>query len=472
VKAIVAAPSRERFGHAAALPSVAGQRDVARWWLLFFIAFQIVCQLLLLRPEIQPIRGFVRAGSFGVALLLLLAIHGKPQADRISRFLIVALVFIGIGLFHPQTPSILAAVGVVALYLAVFSPVFWVSRLRINLDTLRIIMIALWAFHALSSTVGVLQTYFPGQFMGAVSSILEAKPAYLDGLMIQLDDGTRVFRPMGLTDQPGGASISGMYVCLFGMALLLDRRYRWWRILFALGMTAGLYCLLLSQVRVFMVALAICFVAFMAVLAIRGQSPRLFVIIGWLAAVIVVSATWAMSIGRQAVLARLITLVEQDPLAVYAGNRGIFLEYTLKYVIWEHPLGAGLGRWGMANVYVGDPSQALWSEINWTAWCYDGGVPLMLVMACVMIYVTFRAYKVTADRSSSDWCIWGAMVVGYNLAFFATTFCGNPLLSQMGIEYFMLNTVFYTAWMQRERVPRNCIAARVVHARAGRGVRA
>ena len=202
-----------------------------------------------------------------------------------------------------------------------------------------------------------------------------------------------------------------------------------------------------------MVALGICFVAFMAVLAIRGQSGRLTVIIGWLAAVILVGASWAMSIGQQAVLGRLVTLVEEDPITVYTGNRGMFLEYTLRYTIWEHPMGAGLGRWGMANAYMGDPAFSLWSEINWTAWCYDGGVPLMIVMLCVMIYSTYRAFRVTAERSSSDWCIWGAMVVGYNLAFFATTFCGNPLLSQVGIEYVMLNAVFYTAWRQRDALP-------------------
>jgi hypothetical protein len=423
------------------------QHHRARFWVLTFLAFQILCQLALLRPEFQSIRSLVRSSSFGINLVFLVVVLGKTHFDFAGKVLLGSLGVLAIGVLHPETHSFVTAIGVVVFYLAVFSSLFWISRLQINLDTLRILMIAFWAFHALSAVTGVLQTYFPGQFQGAVTKLMEGS-ASAQGLIIQLDDGTQIFRPMGLTDSPGGAAVSGMYVCLLGMALLLDPRYRWWGLVFAGGMIAGLYCLMLCQLRIFVVALFICTVTFLSVLSYRGEGVRALRLGSWLGAIIVLASVWAVSIGREAVVGRLSTLLAADPISVYRGNRGAFLEYTFNYAIWEYPFGAGLGRWGMVNAYFGDPATSLWSEINWTAWCFDGGIALILIYAVVMTYLAWRAFHITADRSEPEWCIWGAMLVAYNMAFMATTFCGNPLLSQIGVEYFMINGVIYTAWKQ------------------------
>jgi len=437
------------------------ERSRAMFWVLLFLAVQIVCQLALLRDEFQPVRKFVRAGSFGINLVFLAIIVGGRHIDFVGKLLIGALGLLAIGFFHPETNSLVTAVGVVVFYGSVFASLFWVSRLRIELDTLRVLMIAFWSFHAMSASVGVLQTYFPGQFQGALSTVIESSPYGAAGLGVQLASGEQIFRPMGLTDSPGGAAVSGMYVCLLGMALLLDKRYRWWGLVFAAGMIAGLYCLLLCQLRVFVVSLFICAVTFLLTLAYRGEGGRLMKLGGWLVGIVVLGSLWAVSIGREAVVSRMSTLLADDPIAVYQGNRGQFLVHTFDRTIWEHPLGAGLGRWGMVNNYFGDRATSLWAEINWTAWCYDGGIPLMALFAFIMLYLIYRAFRLTAGAHATEWRIWGAMLVAYNMAFLATTFCACPLLSQIGVEFFLINAVVYTAWRHDMHLRRTLAARRV-----------
>ena len=51
--------------------------------------------------------------------------------------------------------------------------------------------------------------------------------------------------------------------------------------------------------------------------------------------------------------------------------------------LFEHPLGAGLGRWGMMRIYFGDEnnvdSPAIWSEVQFSSWILDGGIVLLVV---------------------------------------------------------------------------------------------
>ena len=73
-----------------------------------------------------------------------------------------------------------------------------------------------------------------------------------------------------------------------------------------------------------------------------------------------------------------------DPLSVYNGARGAQMDITFNELLFEHPLGAGLGRWGMAAAYFGTYSgveTSIWAEIQFTGWMIDGGV-LMVFLYC------------------------------------------------------------------------------------------
>jgi hypothetical protein len=83
--------------------------------------------------------------------------------------------------------------------------------------------------------------------------------------------------------------------------------------------------------------------------------------------------------------------------------------YTLTAMLYEFPLGAGLGRWGMMQVYFGDPT--LWHappihvEVQLTGWLLDGGVPLWFVYGgalCAAVHFTYRAAVQALTRGMED----------------------------------------------------------------------
>jgi hypothetical protein len=58
------------------------------------------------------------------------------------------------------------------------------------------------------------------------------------------------------------------------------------------------------------------------------------------------------------------------------------LKITFRKLLFEYPLGCGVGRWGMMTYYFGrfdaNPNPAVFVEIQPTGWLFDGGIPLLL----------------------------------------------------------------------------------------------
>src|SRR6202043_556520 len=106
------------------------------------------------------------------------------------------------------TNNALSGLAQIVLYLAILAPLFWVPRLRLDTQAVRTVLLTLWSFHALSSAFGVLQVYYPGRFQPNLSAQVASRGAsYLRDLTIVVSGGQRVYRPMGLTDAPGGAGM-------------------------------------------------------------------------------------------------------------------------------------------------------------------------------------------------------------------------------------------------------------------------
>jgi hypothetical protein len=149
------------------------------------------------------------------------------------------------------------------------------------------------------------------------------------------------------------------------------------------------------------------------------------------------------------VTSRLESLVEESPDTVYYQNRGRFLEETITQHVPEHPAGAGLGRWGMTRRYFADlndpKSDAIWAEIQWTAWVLDGGVPLALAYAAALGAAVWATARV-ALRTPDQWLAgWAALITAYGLAVCATTFSYIPFIGQAGMEFWFLNAAVWTA---------------------------
>ena len=148
--------------------------------------------------------------------------------------MILALVIVGLEIIHPSTNSFLAGVVHIAFYLAIAAPLFWVTRLDVTARVMRCLLFILWAFHTLSAGVGVLQAHYPGRFQPAVSTVIQDMGERADAYKMQMADGESVWRPMGLTDMPGGAASAGLAAVLYGLGFLLQSK-SWMQRVFSIG---------------------------------------------------------------------------------------------------------------------------------------------------------------------------------------------------------------------------------------------
>ena len=80
---------------------------------------------------------------------------------------------------------------------------------------------------------------------------------------------------------------------------------------------------------------------------------------GICAFLLVVTFSWAVAVGGQSISDRFSSIADGSISQTFQQNRGIFITYTFEELLLQYPFGAGVGRWGMMNVYFGgDPGQA------------------------------------------------------------------------------------------------------------------
>jgi hypothetical protein len=432
-----------------------------------FFAFQIACQLALLLPGLGPARMVVRVAAFGASLGLLLLcrpIFRKHPATW-PALGVLGLMFVSV--LHPTTNTLTAGLAQAALYAAILAPLLWLPGMRVDESGLRRILLLLWGFHTASALVGVVQVTFPGALTPQVSSVVAGQGDwYVEDMKITLANGARVFRPMGLSDYPGGAAMAGFYVVLLGLGLWTGERNPWMKLAYLASLPAAMFCLYLSQMRSVLVMTGVCSVALVGLLALRGEGRRVIGLVVTLAGTVALSFAWAVWVGGDAASKRLASLIEDKPGEVYYSNRGHFLDETVNVLLPKYPLGAGLGRWGMMCYYFGekdDPEHGeIWAEIQWTGWVLDGGIPLVLLYCAAMGAAFAVAGRVALSRSSGVLGLMGAIVFAYDVGALAMTFNYPLFIGQSGLEFWILNACLFAAWEVRRRsgVPRVAIARR------------
>ncbi len=445
-------------------PAVSGDSRL-RWVLPGFILAEIATRLLLLVGNSGPLRIVFRFGVFGSSLALLFLLPWRGRRHPSSGALLWVMIVVGFALLNPQTNTLLSGMAQAMMYLAILSPAWWVPRLAVDEAIMRRTIILLWLFYALSASFGVLQVYFPGRFQPPLSPVVQALGAFKNGLKIQLANGKYIYRPMGLTDTPGGAGVAGLWTILFGLGLTLTTQTKSWLKAVALGsMSVGVLCILLCQIRSVMVMLAIMMAVLAGTMAWRQQWMRLA---RWAMLLVVLlggSYLWALQVGGSAITQRLQTLTgshgKSQKQNLYEVDRGEFLQDTFSIFMAKYPFGAGLGRWGMMNIYFGTQnnpnSKPLYSEIQWSSWLFDGGVPLMALYTLAIFLAMLFALRMSADRRiSQDLNFWALIVLAYNIACFADCFDYTYFAGQSGMMFWFLNSMIFTVWLQcRKQKPR------------------
>ncbi len=419
-------------------------------WAHSFILIQFTLQLLLLIPQVGLVRIPMRIASFALSLFLLVRL--KPEAPKHPAtnpaFIVITILLLGLSL-HPQINSITAGLAQCAIYLAILSPLFWVRGVKITQVGFESLMFMMWGIHTLSSCFGVLQVYFPGKFQPSLSTFIQNSTYHGDNLLISLANGEQVYRPMGLTDTPGGAATAGFYALLFGVVIAIKQKNPILRIAGIASSGIGLFCIYLSQVRSILVLAALSMVFLALVLIRTAQIARLTMMVFSVTTLFATTFSWAVAIGGQSTLKRITSLFVGSADQVYQENRGLFLQDTVQNLLPKYPFGAGLGRWGMMNSYFGDntylDSQPIWVEIQWTGWLLDGGIPLILAYVAVLYFACLTAWKIAIDRKLGDFSLWGGLIFAYNLGAIAITFNYPIFNSQGGMELWLLNSALFVA---------------------------
>ena len=422
-------------------------------WVPAFIVFQLLCQLALITGDIGWARMLVRMAAFGASLALIIVLRGRGSPHPAAGPAVLALGVLAICVFHPETRSLVGGLAQVGLYAAVLGPLFWVPRLTsIDLRMLRRALLILWGFHALSATLGVLQVYRPGTFQPPVSAVVESKgKGYIESLKITTATGQRVFRPMGLTDVPGGAAISGLYAVLLGVGFFLTRRTLPVMAMSLASVGLGVAVLYLSQIRALVVMTGISLVAVACILLWRKDVRRLTTLVVGMGVVVLVGYYAARNMAGADVTNRMATLVRARPGQVYYENRGRFLEDALFKTLPRAPFGEGLGHWGMTATYFGGdaPAKNVWVEIMWAGWIVDGGAPLLVTYLLAIAVALLAGWRIARapppSPAAHDLPFWGAIVLAYSVGATALTFSYPIFLSQSGMEFWLLNATLFAA---------------------------
>jgi hypothetical protein len=368
-------------------------------------------------------------------------------------------------LVHPATNPWSGAAQCV-LQLSIAAPLFWVSAVVQSLEGAKRIIWLLFLVNAVSAGIGVLQVYYPDQFLPTSFSqvALSQNPEFVRSLTYVGADGKDIIRPPGLTDMPGGAALAGVGAGLLGILLAWQPRHVASRRLFFLAAAVvGFTAVYLCQVRSLLIVagLSACTMGYLLIRQARQVEAAL--LISSVLGILVVSFLWAVAVGGDSVSARFDSVRQEGFLESYNRNRGFFVTNTFGELLFDYPLGAGVGRWGMMSNYFSrwdaTPNSQLYVEIQVTGWLFDGGILMMVLYGGGVAAALAFAFRLAVTSSNRELAYLAAVVACLNLMVVAQCFAGPCFNTQMGIQFWVLAGALHGAYLA---VKRQRLAARTL----------
>jgi len=430
-----------------------------RWgWPELFIALQLLWGLALFIPGAQAYRTIIRATPYvlsGAALVYYFRGGREQSLPASTTWLIVSFGLLLLNLLH-ETAHWVAGSAQIVFQICISAPVFWMAKaVRTNAHLHRV----LWVFFiasAIGAIVGVLQVYFPKEFLPPEFSALaqSLNPQVVQSLTYVGANGREIIRPPGLSDLPGGAAVSGMMAMILGLSLGLGRDVKWYtRVACFAAAVVGMTALYFTHIRS-LTLVAAGAVALFALLRLRqGRTIEGTLTLAAGAALVVGAYLWALAVGGDAVSDRF-SFADQGVFRMFQEQRGLVIRDTLSELLYQFPFGAGLGRWGMMQIYFGDSTMwqapAIHVEVQLTGWLLDGGIPLILLY-CGALFVALRySYVHAVAPIARTWQDTAVIVLCMQLIVISLCMTGPVFNTQMGIMFWAVTGGLFGATLRRD----------------------
>ena len=419
----------------------------------WFAVAQVAGPALLYLPGSQIFRVPLRMGVFALSLMGLVWCLRRSRVTRTHpswNLLLGAAIYMAVMLLHPATNTTMAGLAQIGMHFAVAAPLFWAPYyFRGDYQRLLRVLTILWILNGASVVVGILQVRNPGTWMPAEFTSVFFQTANLNISMFQYRaaDGSLAIRPPGLGDTPGAACGAGMFVAILGLAYLGLPVSKSRKLLGSLMGMAGVVVIFLSHVRSSLVVVVGCAVVYSIILVGQGRLRTALTLALLMAVCGFYSLLYAESLGGQSTIDRFATLLEDDPSKVYERSaRMDMVTGAFDTLLVEHPLGAGLGRWGMMRIYFGNEnnldSPEIWAEVQFQAWVLDGGIVLLSLYLIALAVAVQRLARICLFHKSLKLRQWAAVIVMLSAGPIAFLFSYCPFYSQMGMQFWFLIGAF------------------------------
>jgi hypothetical protein len=411
-----------------------------------FIISQTALPALLYLPGSQAFRLPIRFSAFAISLAAFgwYQIESTTQAPRsqMQGWVAAVMALLAVMLFHPETSSLMAGIAHMAVYFAVMAPLFWAPEFVKTPEQIARLLWILLLCSGANAVVGVLQVYDPGRWLPAeFSRVVTATEEGMGAVTYIGAQGQRIVRPPGLFDTPGAVAGPAMFAALLGLVFAVSAIPAWKRAVSLAIAGAGLAAIYLSQVRVSLVATVVMMGVYVFASLRQGRAARATQFGILAGAIVVVSLTGAVALGGAAITDRVNSLFASDPISVYQVARGTQLSFTFFDLLFQYPLGAGLGRWGMAAGYFGSAnptSGAIWAEIQFTGWMIDGGVLMVFAYMGALVVTTLSEWRIAQATHYPRLAVCAAVILAANLGPAIMVISFTPFVAQVGIQYWFL----------------------------------
>lgn len=431
-----------------------------RWgWVEIFLLVQNLSMAPLFLPNSQQFRMYIRALPYLLSILLALLFYnrhkGRLRLPPGGELLIAAMALLFLNSLHPTSPFP-SGIAQCFFQLTIVAPVFWVADKVTDEMRLKRLLWLLFLANSASATIGLLQVYYPATFMPpAFSSLaLSMNPNAVSSMTYVGAAGQNIVRPVGLTDLPGGAAVAGMTAGLLGIVFAAQPEQSMLKRVFCVAMAvAGISVLYLTQVRSLIIVMTLSILALCVLLIRQARFLQSGLVGAICVSLLVASFVWATAIGGRSMNDRFSGLLKGSSFETYQQNRGLFIKHTFEELLYEYPLGAGAGRWGMMQQYFGgrpDQPPPIWVEIQLTGWLLDGGVLMWIFYGGAVLIAMAFAYRLSISLADRQLSYLAAIVLCLNFFVVGQSFAGPIFNTQLGIQFWLLTAALYGVSSRRQ----------------------